>query len=71
MSSCSSVDDPSKVIVKCTPASPDAIAASPVVCYLSDEDGDGVYESIRAKFASAPASGTDNVKVVWEVEYIG
>ena len=65
------VTDPSKVIVNCTPASPDAIAASPVVCYLSDEDGDGVYESIRAKFASAPPSGTDNVKVVWEVEYIG
>jgi len=65
------VTDPTKVIVKCTPASPDAIAASPVVCYLSDEDADGVYESIRAKFANAPASGTDNVKVVWEVEYIG
>ena len=65
------INDPTKAIVKCTPASPDAIAASPVACYLSDEDGDGVYESIRAKFASAPPSGTDNVKVVWEVEYIG
>jgi len=66
-----SITDPSKVIVKVTPASPDAIAASPCVGYLSDEEPDGVYESIRVKFASAPASGTDNVKVVWEVEYIG
>jgi len=66
-----SIDDPSKVVVKCTPASPDAIAASPLTCYLSDEEPDGVYESIRVKFSSAPASGTDNVKVVWEVEYIG
>ena len=39
--------------------------------YLSDEDGDDVYELIRAKFVSTPASGTDNVKVVWEVEYVG
>ena len=66
-----SIDDPSKVIVKVTPASPDAINASPCVGYLSDEDNDGIYESIRVKFASAPPSGTDNVKVVWEVEYIG
>ena len=66
-----SITDPSKVVVKCTPASADAIAASPLVCYLSDEDADGVYESIRVKFASAPPSGTNNVKVVWEVEYIG
>jgi len=66
-----SVVDPTKVIVRVTPASADAIAASPCVGYLSDENGDGIYESIRVKFASAPASGTDNVKVVWEVEYIG
>jgi len=66
-----SIDDPSKVVVKCTPASPDAIAASPLVCYLSDEDTDGNYESIRVKFSSAPPSGTDNVKVVWEAEYVG
>jgi len=65
------IDDPSKVIVKVTPASPDAIAASPCVGYLSDEEPDGVYESVRVKFASAPASGTDNVKVTWKVEYIG
>jgi len=66
-----SITDPSKVVVKCTPASPDAIAASPLVCYLSDENADGKYESIRVKFSSAPPSGTDNVKVAWEVEYIG
>jgi hypothetical protein len=66
-----SITDPSKVIVKCTPVSVDAIAASPVTCYLSDEDGDGVYESVRAKFASAPAVGTNNVKIVWEAEYTG
>ena len=65
------IDDPSKVVVKCTPASADAIAASPLVCYLSDENSDGNYESIRVKFSSAPPSGTDNVKVAWEVEYIG
>ena len=62
---------PDKALVECTPASSDAIAASPVVCYLSDEDGDGIYESIRAKFASAPAAGTDNVRVVWYAKYIG
>jgi len=38
------------------------------VYYLSDEDGDGVYESIRAKFANAPISGTDNVKIRWLVK---
>ncbi len=65
------VDDPSNVVVRCSPASPDAISASPLVCYLSDEDGDGKYESIRVKFASAPPSGTNNVKVAWEAEYIG
>ena len=65
------VTDPSKVVVIVTPVSADAIAASPCVGYLSDENGDGIYESIRVKFASAPASGTDNVKVAWEVEYIG
>ena len=65
------VEDPTKFLVRATPASPDAIAASPCVGYLSDEDGDGVYESIRVKFASAPPSGTDNVKVAWEVEYVG
>lgn len=57
--------DPSSIAVYCTPASPDAINASPVTCYLSDEDGDGTYESIRAKFQTAPASGTDNVKLSW------
>lgn len=63
-----SIDDPSKVIVKVTPASADAVAASPCVGYLSDENADGVYESIRVKFASAPASGTDNVRIVWMAE---
>ena len=65
------VTDPSRVIVNVTPASKDAINASPCVGYLQDDDDDGVYESIYVKFASAPASGTDNVKVVWEVKYIG
>ena len=66
-----SITDPSQAAVMCTPASADAIAASPVVCYLSDENADGIYESIRAKFNQAPALGTNNVKVVWEVRYIG
>lgn len=65
-----SINDPTRVLVKCTPASADAIAASPVVCYLSDEDADGIYESIRAKFASAPAAGTNNVKLIWKAEYM-
>jgi len=65
------VTDPSKVVVECTPVSPDAIDASPVTCYLSDEDGDGVYESVRARFHKAPASGTDNVKVSYYIEYFG
>lgn len=62
--------DPGDVVVVCTPASPDAIAASPVVCYLSDEDGDGAYESVRARFAVAPAAGTNNVKVSWRAYII-
>ena len=65
------ISDPGGVIVRCTPASPDAIAASPITCYLSDEDGDGVYESIRAKFTTAPPAGTNNIKITWTAEYIG
>ena len=65
-----SITDPSTVVVSCTPANSDAIANAPITCYLSDEDADGNYESIRVKFASAPASGT-SPKVAWRAEYIG
>ena len=64
------VTDPNKIVVKVTPVSADAIAASPCVGYCSDEDGDGAYESIRVKFASAPAAGTNNIVVTWEAQVV-
>jgi len=60
------VTDPEKIVVKVTPISPDAIAASPCVGYVDPADN----TKIRVKFASAPASGTDNVKVAWEARVI-
>jgi len=53
--------DPEKIVVKVTPVSDDAIAASPCVGYVDPADN----TKIRVKFASAPASGTDNVKIKW------
>lgn len=48
--------------------SADADAAAPVSAYPADPDGDGNYEGLKIVFASAPASGTDNVKVKWYAE---
>jgi len=60
------VTDPSKIVVKVTPISSDAIAASPCIGYVDPNDN----AKIRVKFASAPASGTDNVKIVWEAQVV-
>lgn len=60
--------DRTRIYAEVTPASDDAITASPCEAYASDEDTDGAYESIRVKFASAPAAGTDNVVVRWKAE---
>jgi len=58
------VTDPEKIVVKVTPISQDAINASPCVGYVDPADN----TKIRVKFASAPASGTDNVKIKWKAE---
>jgi len=58
--------DPSKIAVKVTPISSDAIAASPCVGYVDPADN----TKIRVKFSSAPASGSGNVKIVWYAEVI-
>jgi len=58
--------DPSKIAVKVTPASSDAIAASPCVGYVDPADN----TKIRVKFSSAPASGSENVKIVWYAEVV-
>ena len=58
------VTDPNKIVVKVTPISADAIAASPCIGYVDPADN----TKIRVKFASAPASGTDNVKIAWKAE---
>ena len=60
------VTDPNKIVVKVTPISSDAIAASPCVGYVDPNDN----TKIRVKFASAPASGTDNVKIIWEAQVV-
>jgi len=60
------VTDPNKIVVKVTPISSDAIAASPCVGYVDPADN----TKIRVKFASAPASGTDNVKIIWEAQVV-
>ena len=60
------ITDPSKIVVKVSPVSSDAIAASPCVGYVDPADN----TKIRVKFASAPASGADNVKIVWEAQVI-
>ena len=60
------ITDPSKIAVKITPASSDAIAASPCVGYVDPADN----TKIRVKFSSAPASGSENVKIVWYAEVI-
>ena len=60
------ITDPSKIAVKVTPASSDAIAASPCVGYVDPADN----TKIRVKFSSAPASGDNNVQIVWRAEVI-
>ena len=60
------ITDPSKIAVKVTPASSDAIAASPCVGYVDPADN----TKIRVKFSSAPASGSENVKIVWYAEVV-
>ena len=62
------ITDPKQYIVVVQPVSKDAIDASPVFGYLSDEDGDGVYEALRIRFLNPPPQGTDNVVVVWKIE---
>ena len=61
-----SVTDPSKIVVKVSPVSQDAINASPCVGYVDPADN----TKIRVKFASAPVSGAENVKIVWHAEVI-
>jgi len=56
------VTDPSKIVVKVSPVSQDAIDASPCNGYVDPNDN----TKIRVKFDSAPASGSDNVKITWE-----
>jgi len=58
--------DPSKIVVKVSPVSSDAIAASPCVGYVDPVDN----TKIKVKFSSAPASGANNVKIVWYAEVI-
>jgi len=60
------VTDPTKIVVKVTPISADAIAASPCAGYVDPAD----HTKIRVKFASPPASGTDNVQIVWEAQVV-
>jgi len=55
------ITDPEKIVVKITPISSDAITASPCIGYVDPADN----TKIRVKFASAPASGADNVKIKW------
>jgi len=56
------ITDPSKIVVKITPVSQDAIDASPCIGYVDTGDN----SKIRVKFDSAPANGSDNVKITWK-----
>jgi len=60
------ITDPTMIVVKVTPISADAIAASPCVGYVDPTDN----TKIRVKFASPPTSGTDNVQVIWEAQVV-
>jgi len=59
-------NEASKIVVKVSPISSDAINASPCVGYVDPADN----TKIRVKFSSAPASGADNVQIVWHAEVI-
>jgi len=61
------ITDPSKIVVKVTPISSDAIDASPCIGYVDPNDN----TKIRVKFDSAPPSGSENVKITWEAMVIG
>ena len=63
-----SPSDPGMLLCYGVPLSTDAINASPLTVYPSDENADGHYESLRVKFTTAPISGTNNVKIKWYVE---
>lgn len=57
------------LIIDTVPSSQDAIDASPIVASAVDTGGvTGDHDSIRMRFASPPASGTDNVAVRWSAE---
>ena len=58
--------DPSKIAVRVTPASSDAIAASPCVGYVDPVDN----TKIKVKFSSPPDSGANNVQIVWHAEVV-
>ena len=61
------ITDPSKIVVKVSPVSQDAIDASPCIGYVDPSDN----TKIRVKFDSPPASGSDNIKITWEAVVIG
>ena len=60
--------NPARISAYATPASPAALSAADSTVYASDEDGDGAFESLRVRFASAPATGTNNVTIRWKAE---
>jgi len=60
------ITDPTRIVVKVTPISNDAIAASPCVGYVDPADP----TKIRVKFASPPTSGTNNVQIIWEAQVV-
>lgn len=64
-------DTRSNIIVHVSPVSADAVSAAPVSAHPIDSGGDGTFEDMEAVFASAPASGTDNVEVRWEARMAG
>ena len=63
--------DQTKVVANVTPVSADAKAAAPVSAYPADDDTDGNYEALEVVFASAPASGSNNVTVRWDAAIDG
>lgn len=64
-------DTRSNIAIGVTPVSADAVSAAPVTGYPVDPGADGSFEDIEIVFASAPASGTDNVEVRWEARMAG
>jgi len=60
--------DRTRIKACATPQSTDAENASPISAYPVDLNSDGAYEGLKIVFASAPVSGTDNVKLTWYAE---